>query len=156
MLKDYAEVLHHHHVDTSEFDDLLDKICDISELFDADQLVAKRPGFSANNASVAYHAPCTLNHGHRMADKLYQQLSKLGYQLLKPRDAHLCCGSAGTYSVLQADISRQLRDDKLGKLLTEFPEKVITANVGCEHHLNGATETPVIHWIEMVADDLID
>lgn len=154
MLKDYAEILHHQHVDTSEFDQLLGKICDISELFDADRMIEKQPGFTADNASVAYHAPCTLNHGHRMADKLFQQLTSLGYQLIKPQDAHLCCGSAGTYSILQADISKQLRNDKLDKLLADFPEKIITANVGCEHHLNGATNIPVIHWIEMVADDL--
>jgi len=82
------------------------------------------------------------------------ELSALGYQLNIPQNAHLCCGSAGTYSLLQPQLSKQLRDNKLTALQQCSPEVIITANVGCEHHLNSAGKLPVIHWVELVANDI--
>ncbi len=154
MLKDYPEILSHMPEQEESYADLLDKIKDISELFDAAALLKQQPAYQSSQQTIAFHAPCTLSHGHRLAEHLFDQLSKLGYQLHKPRDAHLCCGSAGTYSLLQPKISQRLRDDKLEALQECVPQQIITANVGCEHHLNSAGDTPVTHWVELVADDL--
>ena len=73
-----------------------------------------------------------------------------GYELLPVADAHLCCGSAGTYSVLQPDWSDQLRQRKLQSLQTHQPDLIATANVGCQTHLADGTKTPVVHWIELL------
>ncbi len=154
MLKDYAKILKPHPAEAEAYQSLLTKIKDISELLDAEVLLNNLKRFSPSPSRIAYHAPCTLTHGHQMADHIYNQLVALGYQLELPRDAHLCCGSAGTYSLLQPQISVQLRDDKLRTLEDSAPDMIITANVGCEHHLNSATSTKVIHWIELVAGDL--
>lgn len=155
LLKDYPKVIKQLGLDIDEEQSqLLTRIRDISELLDADTLQHHLPGFSTRDQAVAYHAPCTLTHGHRLADHLLQQLSSLGYQISVPRDAHLCCGSAGTYSLLQPEISTQLRQNKLQALNASSPDLIITANVGCEHHLNSAGDTPVIHWVELLANDI--
>jgi len=154
MLKDYARILQQHQADDETYQPLLGKIKDISELLDAKTLKDNIKGFSCAQKRVAYHAPCTLTHGHHLADHLYQQLSALGYQLEIPRDAHMCCGSAGTYSLLQPKLSGQLRTNKIEALEDSNPDIIVTANVGCEHHMNSATATEVIHWVELVANDL--
>ncbi len=154
MLKDYPAILEHIPGHKDNFVDLLGKIRDISELFDAAALRQKYPDVEVNSDTIAYHAPCTLNHGHRLAEQLFEQLTTFGYRLEKPRDAHMCCGSAGTYSLLQPAISDRLLENKLEALQACVPQQIITANVGCEHHLNSAGDTPVVHWIELVANDL--
>jgi len=77
-------------------------------------------------------------------------LSRLGFSLTSVPDAHLCCGSAGTYSITQPELARQLRDQKLNALESGHPEVIVTANIGCQAHLDGAGRTPVRHWIELV------
>lgn len=154
MLKDYSKIINDLPLDKSLYQPQLSKIKDISELFSADTLLSNEKDFCPTEKQVSFHAPCTLTHGHKLADKLFADLSTLGYQLTIPQNAHLCCGSAGTYSILQPRLSRQLRSNKLQALEACSPEVIITANVGCEHHLNSATNTPVIHWIELIADDL--
>ena len=81
-------------------------------------------------------------------------LTQLGFQLTPVADAHLCCGSAGTYSILQPELSNQLRDNKIAALMRGSPQSVLTANIGCQSHLQSATHLPVRHWIEAL-DDLI-
>ncbi len=154
MLKDYCKIIQNLPQDCAQYQDLIARIKDISELFDAATLKQNQPAFRAGSQAVAYHAPCTLTHGHKLADRLFDQLSSLGYQLQTPANAHLCCGSAGTYSLLQPGLSQQLRNNKLDALQANSPDIIITANVGCEHHLNSASDTPVIHWVELVANDL--
>ncbi len=154
MLKDYPKILAGMPGDHHDDLDLVARIRDLSELFDADTLRARQPGFRAPEVRIGWHAPCTLQHGQRLADRLQRQLQQLGFRLEIPRDAHLCCGSAGTYSVLQPELSRRLRDNKLQALEASAPEVIATANVGCEHHLGSAGDTPVRHWIELVADGL--
>lgn len=154
LLKDYPKVIQQLGLQVNDDQGLLSRIRDISELLDADTVRQNVPGFSPGNKTVAFHAPCTLTHGHRLSDHLLQQLNSLGYQLSVPRNAHLCCGSAGTYSLLQPEISTRLRQDKLKALNDSSPDLIITANVGCEHHLNSAGDTPVIHWVELLADDI--
>jgi len=154
MLKDYPKILQNLPQDTKQYQPLVEKIKDISELFSAKTLLSNIKPFAASQQPVSYHAPCTLTHGHKLTGNLYNELNKMGYQLYTPSDAHLCCGSAGTYSLLQPTLSKQLRDNKLQTLEAGSPDIIITANVGCEHHLNSAGETPVIHWVELVANDI--
>jgi glycolate oxidase iron-sulfur subunit len=99
---------------------------------------------------VAFHPPCTLQHGLKIRGKVEALLAALGAELVPVRDSHLCCGSAGTYSLLQPRLSRALRSGKLETLLENRPEVVLSANIGCISHLQGATDTPVRHWIEWV------
>ncbi|MBV7556356.1 glycolate oxidase subunit GlcF [Pseudomonas sp. PDM28] len=99
---------------------------------------------------VAFHCPCTLQHGQKLGGAVEALLSGLGFNLTSVPDGHLCCGSAGTYSLTQPELSRQLRDNKLNALESGHPEVIVTANIGCQSHLDGAGRTPVRHWIELV------
>jgi glycolate oxidase iron-sulfur subunit len=103
---------------------------------------------------VAFHPPCTLQHGLRIRGKVEALLVSLGAELVPVRDTHLCCGSAGTYSLLQPELSQSLRARKLEALLEHRPQAVLSANIGCITHLQSATETPVYHWIEWVDEVL--
>jgi len=99
---------------------------------------------------VAFQAPCTLQHGLRLGGRVEEILKALGLELTAVADAHLCCGSAGTYSILQPDLSQQLRANKLTALEAGRPEVIATANIGCLVHLSAATQRPVRHWIELL------
>ena len=100
--------------------------------------------------SVAFHSPCTLQHGQQVHGSVESILCSAGYQLTPVPDAHLCCGSAGTYSLLQPELSLRLRANKLAALETGAPDTIATANIGCLAHLQSGTGTPVRHWIELV------
>jgi glycolate oxidase iron-sulfur subunit len=100
--------------------------------------------------TVAYHAPCTLQHGQQITGRVERLLQALGIEVRVPADSHLCCGSAGTYSVLQPALSYQLRNQKLDRLAALEPQMIVSANVGCISHLQSGTSTPVAHWIELV------
>ncbi|MCW8126980.1 glycolate oxidase subunit GlcF [Microbulbifer halophilus] len=104
--------------------------------------------------NTVFHCPCTLQHGQRLGGRVEALLSRLGMQLPEVEDAHLCCGSAGTYSMLQPAMARALREEKLRKLQATDPDTILTANIGCLLHLQGGTEKPVRHWLEVVADAL--
>ena len=99
---------------------------------------------------LAFHPPCTLQHGQQVRGAVESMLTALGATLVPVQDAHLCCGSAGTYSVLQPDLSGQLRMRKLAALEADRPEMILSANVGCLAHLQAGTDTPVRHWLEWV------
>jgi glycolate oxidase iron-sulfur subunit len=99
---------------------------------------------------VAFHAPCTLQHGMRLGGQVEEILAAIGLELVPVRDAHLCCGSAGTYSVLQPAIAGALRAQKIASLQRGRPEVIATANIGCLAHLSAATARPVRHWIELL------
>ena len=99
---------------------------------------------------LAFHCPCTLQHGQKLGGAVEALLMQLGFNLTSVPDGHLCCGSAGTYSLTQPALSRQLRDNKLNALESGHPEVIVTANIGCQSHLDGAGRTPVRHWIELV------
>ncbi len=104
------------------------------------------------NASkrLAFHCPCTLQHAQKLNGAVEGVLTKLGFSLTPVQDAHLCCGSAGTYSITQPELATQLRDNKLNALEAGNPEMIVTANIGCQTHLAGANRTPVRHWVEIV------
>lgn len=102
------------------------------------------------NQRVAFHCPCTLQHAQKLGGAVESVLPRLGFDLTAVPDAHLCCGSAGTYSITQPALARSLRDNKLDALESGHPEIIATANIGCQIHLDGAGRTPVRHWIELV------
>ena len=112
-------------------------------------------GIARSGGQIAFHPPCTLQHGQQLRGGVEKHLGELGFQIkVASCEAHLCCGSAGTYSVLQPEIAYQLRDRKLGNLAEMKPEVIASANIGCITHLQSGTETPVRHWVEVLDDAL--
>ena len=104
---------------------------------------------------IAYHAPCSLQHGQRIRGVVESSLAALGFDVrVAANEAHLCCGSAGTYSVLHPEIANALRDRKLGHLAPLEAATIVSANIGCIQHLQSGTPTPVRHWIEVLDDAL--
>lgn len=100
--------------------------------------------------TVAYHPPCTLQHGQQIRGAVEHLLATLGVEVRLPADSHLCCGSAGTYSVTQPAMSYTLRDRKVHNLEALEPQMVVSGNVGCIAHLQSGTSMPVAHWVELV------
>ncbi|CAB3749470.1 glycolate oxidase subunit GlcF [Paraburkholderia solisilvae] len=100
--------------------------------------------------TVAFHPPCTLQHGQQIRGKVEHLLGELGIDVRLPADSHLCCGSAGTYSLTQPTLSYALRNQKLERLHAQEPQIIVSANVGCIAHLQSGTSMPVVHWIELV------
>ena len=105
------------------------------------------------NSKVAYHPPCTLQHGQKLPGLVENILQRTGVATVPVSDSHLCCGSAGSYSLLNPQISTQLGKQKISSLTKDDPDMVVTANIGCLHHLAGKTTIPVKHWIELLADN---
>jgi glycolate oxidase iron-sulfur subunit len=104
---------------------------------------------------LAFHPPCTLQHGQKLRGGVEAQLARLGFDIrTAPTESHLCCGSAGTYSVLQPELATQLRDRKLGVLSPIEPHAIVSANIGCIQHLQTGTPTPVRHWVEVLDEAL--
>jgi len=122
---------------------------DLSEVIQPEALPAAR-----QRGKVAFHSPCTLQHGQQIRGKVEALLTRVGYELAPVRDAHLCCGSAGAYSLLQPAIANELRTRKLAALEEGAPTAIATANIGCLTHLQQPTATPVRHWIELVDEAL--
>jgi glycolate oxidase iron-sulfur subunit len=127
---------------------------DLSELMP--ELVGELQGkVKAQAGALVFHPPCTLQHGQQLRGGVETLMGALGFQVtLAAAESHLCCGSAGTYSVLNPDIACQLRDRKLGNLQASAPETIISANIGCITHLQSGTSTPVRHWIEVLDEGL--
>ena len=145
---DYGHLMRHDpdYADKAEAVSSLAK--DISVFLESEDLQA--PDSTAGGKKIAYHSPCTLQHGLKRAGRVEAMLSRLGFELVPVRDAHLCCGSAGSYSVLQKDLSQQLLKRKLTNLENAQPELIATANIGCLLHLQSGTDLPVKHWIELL------
>jgi glycolate oxidase iron-sulfur subunit len=99
---------------------------------------------------IAFHPPCTLQHGQQIRGKVEGVLRAAGVDVVLCADSHLCCGSAGTYSVLHPEIAHELRDRKLANLEATGAKEIVSANIGCIGHLQSGTQTPVTHWIELV------
>ena len=101
-------------------------------------------------SNISYHEPCTLQHGQKLAGLVNSILQRLGYTPAPVKDSHLCCGSAGTYSIFQPKLSQELKINKLQNLQTSNPQMIVTANIGCLMHLQKDTKIPVKHWIELL------
>jgi glycolate oxidase iron-sulfur subunit len=131
---------------------------DISEVIAAEKNRVKalfNSSLITHHSSLAFHPPCTLQHGLRMKGRVEALLADLGFDLTPVPDSHLCCGSAGTYSILQPALSRQLLQNKIAALTSGAPAAIVTANIGCQSHLQTATELPVMHWIEALDERLM-
>ena len=155
-IKNYGQVLMH----DSEYAEKAVRLGalarDLSELLPRIQATLK-PRIRLNSVRrVAFHPPCTLQHGQRLRGGVEAALRGLGLQVDVARsDSHLCCGSAGAYSILQPQIALELRDRKLQQLSLLEPQCILSANVGCIHHLQSGTATPVKHWIEWLDEALV-
>jgi glycolate oxidase iron-sulfur subunit len=131
---------------------------DISEVIASESVklrtVISHQSSVVTSQRVAFHSPCTLQHGMKLKGTVESLLAALGYQLTPVPDAHLCCGSAGTYSILQPVLSQRLLANKIAALESGTPSAILTANIGCQAHLQTATALPVRHWIEALDESL--
>ena len=154
-VKDYGHALAH----DADYADKAARISaltrDLSELL-PDLVEALRPKLRAGSRQrLAYHPPCTLQHGQQLRGGVETHLTALGFDVsVAGNESHLCCGSAGTYSVLQPKLAYQLRDRKLANLAPLEAQTIISANIGCIQHLQSGTPTPVRHWVEVLDDAL--
>ena len=144
-IKEYPEILDGQYADRAAA--IVDKVVDISELLGSEH-------FSCRSVRVAVHTPCTLQHGQQIDGVIEGILGRAGCEIVPTNEGYLCCGSAGTYSVLQPTLAKRLRDRKLSSLLREEPEVIVTANIGCQLHLQSGTGTQVMHWAELLARQL--
>ncbi|MDC8760864.1 glycolate oxidase subunit GlcF [Janthinobacterium fluminis] len=149
-VKDYGHLLRHDagYADKAARVSALTR--DLSEILSAFEAELAAKLRRRGGPRVAYHPPCTLQHGQQIRGKVEGLLRAAGIDVQLCADSHLCCGSAGTYSVLQPALSRRLRDDKLAKLAATGAELIVSANIGCQAHLQAGTEAPVQHWIELI------
>jgi glycolate oxidase iron-sulfur subunit len=128
---------------------------DLSELLP--ELAEKLRGkVAAKAGQIAFHPPCTLQHGQQLRGGVEKHMAALGFKVNPCRvEPHLCCGSAGTYSVLNPELAYELRDRKLKNLAEMQPEQIVSANIGCITHLQSGTGTPVRHWVELLDEALV-
>jgi len=147
MVKDYAHLLRND-PDYAEKAQRVSALCkDIAEIIMAEDLSVLA---ISENERISWHPPCTLQHGQKINGVVEKILTACGYKLLAVNDQHLCCGSAGTYSILQPEISQQLQSNKINNLQMNKPEMIVTANIGCQTHLQEVSNIPVIHWIHLL------
>ena len=149
-VKEYGHFLQHDRAYAEKARVIGELTRDLSELLP--QLVPALQGkLRPADGVLAFHPPCTLQHGQKLRGGVEQFMNALGFQVrVALNESHLCCGSAGTYSVLQPEIAHTLRDRKLGHLGALEPTAIISANIGCIQHLQGGTATPVKHWVEVL------
>lgn len=163
MVKDYAHALRNDSAYATKAQRVSALARDLSELLPAllPELADKLAGRAkVPQQAMAYHPPCTLQHAQKLKGVVEANLGKLGFQLRTARtESHLCCGSAGTYSILQSDISKQLRTRKLDALDDAFeggaPAAILSANIGCITHLQAGTQVSVRHWVEVLDEALV-
>jgi glycolate oxidase iron-sulfur subunit len=117
--------------------------------------IAPNVAMDRGSTRVAFHPPCTLQHGMKLGGRVEELLRAMGEDLLPVADAHLCCGSAGTYSILQPELAEQLKNQKLAALQAGRPKVIATANIGCQMHLASGTTRPVRHWIELLDEKMM-
>jgi glycolate oxidase iron-sulfur subunit len=163
MVKDYGHVLAGDAAYAAKAKRVSELTVDLSELLPAmlpeivkgfDKLSPNGVGGTSGLPRLAYHPPCTLQHGQQLKGGVEKHLRELGFQVeVSALESHLCCGSAGTYSVLNPDIAYTLRDRKLNALPSA--DVIISANVGCITHLQSGSKIPVRHWIEVLDDALV-
>ena len=156
-VKEYGHILQ----DDPQYADKAQRVGDLTK--DLSELLPDLVGALKNKVNVkraqavTFHPPCTLQHGQQLRGGVEKHLGELGFNINTAScEAHLCCGSAGTYSVLQADLAYQLRDRKLGNLGAMHPDVIVSANIGCITHLQSGTATPVKHWVELLDESLAD
>lgn len=147
MVKDYAHHLRNDAKYAEKAQRVSDLCKDISEVIINEDL---SPLKVKGTEKISWHPPCTLQHGQKVNGVVEKILSSCGYELLAANDQHLCCGSAGTYSILQPEISQKLQSNKIKNLQERKPEMIVTGNIGCQTHLQEVSDVPVIHWIHLL------
>jgi glycolate oxidase iron-sulfur subunit len=153
MVMDYAHLLRSDPAYADKARRIVELTRDVSE-FLPEAIAAAGISAPPRAQRISFHPPCTLQHALKIRGKVETLLGSLGAVLVPVRDSHLCCGSAGTYSLLQTELSRDLRSRKLAALHEKSPDLILSANIGCIAHLQGGTGTPVRHWIEWVDETL--
>jgi glycolate oxidase iron-sulfur subunit len=148
MVKDYGELLKSDPDYAAKALRISELAKDLSEVLDSEDLSEFTD--VTDKSRTAVHCPCTLTHGQKLGGSLQRVLGKVGIPMTKTTEDHLCCGSAGTYSLLQPDMSQRLLKRKLLALTIDDPEQIVTANIGCQLHLGTQSEVPVKHWIELL------
>ncbi len=159
MVKDYAHALAHDTAYAEKAKHVSELACDVSDVIIAEKaalMTHLTPHASRLTQKIAFHAPCTLQHGMKKKGVIEQLLTEFGLQLTPVPDAHLCCGSAGTYSLLQPELANRLRANKINALESGAPMEIVTANIGCQSHLQSATKLPVRHWIEWLDEAMAE
>ena len=158
MVKEYAHLLRNDPNYATKAERVVALTRDLAEWLPgqfAQQATRLRDAIKINDAeTIAFHPPCTLQHGQQVRGEVETFLASLGVTVQPVADSHLCCGSAGTYSVLQPALSKSLRERKLTNLQAGKPGLLLSANIGCISHLQAGTQTPVRHWIEWLDDAL--
>ena len=145
-VKEYGHLLQHDERYAAKAERISAMARDISEVLDA-EFGRIEPLLKKSEKRIAFHPPCTLQHGQNINGVTEHLLARAGFELTPVPDAHLCCGSAGTYSILQPELAESLKRNKLSALGSGGPELIATANIGCLAHLQSGTELPVKHWI---------
>lgn len=156
-VRDYAHLLAHDPAYAAKAARVTLLARDVAEVIAAEQAALRallEKSVPATRRRIAFHSPCSLQHGLKVRGAVEAILQAAGFELAPVADGHLCCGSAGTYSILQPEISLRLRDNKLGCLQAGAPAAIASANIGCIAHLAAGTRTPVCHWIELLNDRL--
>lgn len=158
QMKDYGKLLAADPAYAEKAQQISDLSFDIAEILIREEanLISRLQASSSAIAGkkVAFHSPCTLQHGQSISGVVERLLSAAGCELMPVADGHLCCGSAGTYSIFQPQLSTQLRDNKIAALTQHQPEVIVTANIGCLNQMLPATDIPVKHWIELIDEAL--
>ncbi len=154
-VKEYGHLLAHDSIYAQKARRISEMTRDLSEILPAFEAELARLLQGKIRQRVAFHPPCTLQHGQQIRGKVGGVLRAVGVDVTLCADSHLCCGSAGTYSMLQPALAIELRDNKLANLLATEPTVIVSANIGCLIHLQSGTETPVTHWIELIDRALV-
>lgn len=154
MVKEYGHLLRHDAAYAEKAAKISVLTRDLSEILAAEKEALLKLLNPAARGKVAFHSPCTLQHGQKIVGVIETLLEKAGYELTPVADKHLCCGSAGTYSILQKELSQQLLRNKLAALQSGKPAQIASANIGCQSHLQSGTDVPVRHWIELIEEAL--
>ena len=148
FVQDYGSLLKNDPGYAQRAGNIVSLLKDIAEVLNNEDLESLQLDSSSD---ISWHCPCTAQHGQKLDGVTRAVLGRLGFEPPPIADAHLCCGSAGTNSLFQPDIAKALRGRKLAALEASRPQQIVTANIGCQTHLAAGTETPVVHWIELVA-----
>jgi glycolate oxidase iron-sulfur subunit len=151
-VKEYGQFLKNDHAYAAKAKKISALTKDISEIL-LNESLSKRVSGAKPGPKVAFHSPCSLQHGQRLNGAVEKILRDAGFTLTAVPDAQLCCGSAGTYSILQKHLSQQLLRNKVAALESGRPAAIVTANIGCLAHLQAGTTLPVRHWIEILDAD---
>jgi glycolate oxidase iron-sulfur subunit len=148
MIREYAHLLRHDPEYANKAARVSEMTRDVAELLPEYSEVLRDSQRVTTPQQVVFHPPCTLQHAQQVRGAVEAMLKTLGAEVLPFAEGHLCCGSAGTYCVLQPQLAQQLRDRKLEALMAAEPAVILSANIGCITHLAGAAKIPVQHWIE--------